>query len=285
MSLLQAILIGIMSCTAASTIACLGTTVGNYTLNRPLVAALFVGLILGDVKGCIEIGIPMQVMWIALVTPGGTVASDLRAVSYIGLPLAYVGAKSAGMDFAGEEAQKLSSTISAMTGVIGISLFYGTAMMNLIWQHIGWAELKKGNIDCLGKVDTIYPLISHFVLSFLPVTLLCYFGSGAVEDIFAKLNTDVWYVKAMLTVGAVLPAVGIAILLKSVVNQPTDLIYFLMGFTLGRSMGLTLIAATTVGAVFALLKYNMAMMKIASKEAAAKAGAGGAVDDDDEEDI
>ena len=267
MSLLQAILIGIMSCTAASTIACLGTTVGNYTLNRPLVAALFVGLILGDVKGCIEIGIPMQVMWIALVTPGGTVASDLRAVSYIGLPLAYVGAKSAGMDFAGEEAQKLSSTISAMTGVIGISLFYGTAMMNLIWQHIGWAELKKGNIDCLGKVDTIYPLISHFVLSFLPVTLLCYFGSGAVEDIFAK------------------PAVGIAILLKSVVNQPTDLIYFLMGFTLGRSMGLTLIAATTVGAVFALLKYNMAMMKIESKEAAAKAGAGGAVDDDDEEDI
>lgn len=53
MSWLQAILIGIMSCTAASTIACLGTTVGNYTLNRPLVASLFVGLILGDVQGCI----------------------------------------------------------------------------------------------------------------------------------------------------------------------------------------------------------------------------------------
>ena len=50
MSWLQAILIGLMSCTAASTIACLGTTVGNYTLNRPLVASLFVGLILGDVS-------------------------------------------------------------------------------------------------------------------------------------------------------------------------------------------------------------------------------------------
>ena len=61
MSWLQAILIGLMSCTAASTIACLGTTVGNYTLNRPLVASLFVGLILGDVSGCIQIGIPMQV--------------------------------------------------------------------------------------------------------------------------------------------------------------------------------------------------------------------------------
>ena len=256
----------------------MGTTIGNYTLNRPLVASLFVGLILGDVEGCILIGIPMQVMWIALVTPGGTVASDLRAVSYIGIPLAYVGAKAAGMDFAGADAQGLASSISAMTGVIGITLFYGTAMMNLIWQHYGWAQLDKGNLDCLGKVTAILPLISHFVLSFLPVTLLCYYGSGAVIELFEKLNTDVWYVKAILTVGSVLPAVGIAILLKSVVTKPTDLIYFLLGFALAASMHLTLIAATAVGAVFALINYQMTMMK-----ASGAIGAGTAYDD--EEDI
>lgn len=268
MTLIQAILIGLMSVTAASTIAALGTTVGNYTLNRPLVAALFVGLILGDVKGVIQVGIPMQIMWIALVTPGGTVASDLRAVSYIGLPLAYVGAKAAGMDFGGKEASGLASSISAMTGVIGISMFYSTAMMNLIWQHIGWAELKKGNIDIVGSVDVWMPLVSHFVLSFLPVTLLCYFGSNAVEEIFSKLSTDVWYVKAMIQVGAVLPAVGIAILLKSVISTNADLVFFLLGFTLGKSMGLTLIAATTVGAVFALIKYNMAMLKVSGATSA-----------------
>ena len=279
MSWLQAILIGIMSCTAASTIACLGTTVGNYTLNRPLVASLFVGLILGDVSGCILIGIPMQVMWIALVTPGGTVASDLRAVSYIGIPLAYVGAKAAGMDLSGSEAQGLASSISAMTGVIGISLFYGTAMFNLIWQHYGWAQLDKGNLDCLGKVDVLLPLISHFVLSFLPVTLLCYYGSSAVQEIFQSLNTDVWYVKAILAVGSVLPAVGIGILLKSVVSKTSDLIFFAFGFTIAASMGLTLIAATVVGGVFALINYQLAMMK-------AVGVSGGASDDyDDEEDI
>ena len=279
MSWLQAILIGIMSCTAASTIACLGTTVGNYTLNRPLVASLFVGLILGDVQGCILIGIPMQVMWIALVTPGGTVASDLRAVSYIGIPLAYVGAKAAGMDFGGSEAQGLASSISAMTGVIGISLFYGTAMMNLIWQHYGWAQLKKGNLDCLGKVDTILPLISHFVLSFLPVTLLCYYGSGAVQELFKNLNTDVWYIKAILSVGSVLPAVGIGILLKSVVTKTSDLVFFAFGFTIAASMNLTLIAATVVGGVFALINYQMVMMK------ATGVAADSADDYDDEEDI
>ena len=279
MSLFQAILIGIMSCTAASTIACLGTTVGNYTLNRPLVASLIVGIIMGDVQGCILIGIPMQVMWIALVTPGGTVASDLRAVSYIGIPLAYVGAKAAGWDFGGADAQGLASTISAMTGVIGISLFYGTAMFNLIWQHYGWAQLDKGNIEVVGKVDTIMPLVSHFVLSFLPVTLLCYYGSTAVQEIFSVLNTDMWYVKALLAVGAVLPAVGIAILLKSVISKSTDLIYFVFGFAAAKSMGLTLLAATAVGAAFALINYQLTMMKAGGVATVA------ASDDDDEEDI
>ncbi|MGM9889740.1 MAG: PTS sugar transporter subunit IIC [Floccifex porci] len=275
MSLIQAILIGLLSCCGASTIACLGTTVGNYTLNRPLVASLFVGLIMGDVSGVIQIGIPMQVMWIALVTPGGTVASDLRAVSFVGIPLAYVGAKAAGLDFGGEEAYGLSSSISAMTGVIGITLFYGTAMFNLIWQHYGWAQLDKGNLEVVGKVDTLFPLVSHFVLSFLPCTLLCYYGSGAVEQLFQNLTTDIWYVKAILTVGAVLPAVGIAILLKSVIDKTSDLVYFLFGFTLAASMELTLIGATCIGAVFALIKYEMAMAKLGSGPAAA----------DDEEDI
>ena len=82
-SWVQAALLGLMSCCAASTIACLGTTVGNYTLNRPLIASVFVGLILGDVKGCIQIAVPMQIIYIALVTPGGTVAADLRAVSIL----------------------------------------------------------------------------------------------------------------------------------------------------------------------------------------------------------
>ncbi|GJM59052.1 PTS sorbose transporter subunit IIC [Erysipelotrichaceae bacterium OPF54] len=241
---------------------------------------MIVGIILGDVSGCILIGIPMQVMWIALVTPGGTVASDLRAVSYIGIPLAYVGVKAAGIDPASDEAFQLASSISAMTGTIGITLFYGTAMMNLIWQHIGWARLDKGDFEIVGKVDTLMPLISHFCLSFLPVTLLCYFGSGAVESVFKSLDVSVWYVKALLCVGSVLPAVGIAILLKSVVNKTSDLIFFLLGFVLAAAMGLTLLAATVVGGVFALLNYQMTMIKIDANK-----GGGAAVVIDEEEDI
>lgn len=211
----------------------------------------------------------------------GTVASDLRAVSYIGIPLAYVGVKAAGINPASDEAFQLASSISAMTGTIGITLFYGTAMMNLIWQHIGWARLDKGDFEIVGKVDTLFPLISHFCLSFLPVTLLCYFGSGAVAEVFKSLDTSVWYVKALLCVGSVLPAVGIAILLKSVVNKTSDLIFFLLGFVLAAAMELTLLAATVVGGVFALINYQMTMIKIEAN----KGGGAAAVMVEEEEDI
>ena len=65
-----------------------GTTVGNYTLGRPLGAGLIVGIIMGDIQSGILVGAAIQVVYIALVTSGGTVSTDVRAVSYIGIPLA-----------------------------------------------------------------------------------------------------------------------------------------------------------------------------------------------------
>ena len=276
---LQAALLGIMSMFAASTIACLGTTVGNYTLNRPLIASLFVGLILGDVKGAIQIAIPMQIIYIALVTPGGTVAADLRAVSYIGIPLAYVAAKSQGLtDLSGPEATGLAGSIGALVGTVGTVQFYGTAMMNLIWQHIGWAELDKGNFKILTAVETWMPIISHIVISFIPVMLITKIGSDAVVSFKEALPMESWYMKSLFTIGSMLPAVGMAILLNSVVTKPTDLIYFVFGFTIARSMGLTLIAATAIASVFALINYQMKINALEAKK-------GGAVALEEEEDI
>lgn len=278
-SWLQAFLLGVMSVFAASTIACLGTTVGNYTLNRPLIASLFVGLILNDIKGAIQVAIPMQVIYIALVTPGGTVAADLRAVSYIGIPLAYATIKSQGLAFDSEAAKGIAGAMGAFVGTVGTVQFYGTAMANLIWQHIGWAELDKGNFKILTAVETWMPIISHIFISLIPVMLIDRFGSQAVYTFREALPMDSWYMKALFTVGSLLPAVGMGILLNSVVTKPTDLIYFVFGFALARSMGLTLIAATAVGAVFAFINFQMKMNNLEAKAKAAVAYV------DDEEDI
>ena len=106
-SLFQAILLGLCAC-LSSMPGLGGTTFGNYTLGRPLVAGLVVGLILGDIRSGIIIGAAIQVIYIALVTPGGTVSADVRAVSYIGIPLAICAVQSLGLDPSTSQAQSMA---------------------------------------------------------------------------------------------------------------------------------------------------------------------------------
>ena len=93
----QAALFGLLAC-LASMPGLGGTVLGNYTLGRPLVAGLIVGLIMGDVQTGIYLGAAIQVVYIALVTPGGTVSADVRAISYIGIPLSMVAVHSMGLN-------------------------------------------------------------------------------------------------------------------------------------------------------------------------------------------
>lgn len=280
-SWIQAIILGLFAC-LASMPGMGGSAIGNYTLGRPLVAGLVVGVILGDIQTGIMVGAAMQLVYIALVTPGGTVSADVRAVSYIGIPLAMLALKSYGLDPASTQGVSLATSFGAMVGTIGTVLFYGTATMNLIWQHIGWTAVEKGDFKKLYLVDMGLPWISHFVCSFLPTVAMCKLGVPVVEAIKTALPMDGIPMMTLFTVGSLLPCVGIAILLKQVVHKFTDFIPFFFGFTLAASLGLNLVATTVVAAMFAIIQYELKMVGIKAKEAAAN---GASYDDDDEEDI
>ena len=131
-SWLQAALLGLFAC-LSSMPGLGGTSFGNYTLGRPLIGGLVCGIILGDIKTGILVGAAMQVVYIALVTPGGTVSADVRAVSYIGIPLAMVALNSYGLSAATKEGAALATSFGTMVGTLGTVLFYGTATINL--QH------------------------------------------------------------------------------------------------------------------------------------------------------
>ena len=133
-SWLQAAILGIFA-SLSSMPGMGGSSIGNYTLGRPLVGGLVCGLILGDVSLGIICGVAMQLVYIALVTPGGTVSADVRAVSYIGIPLAMVAIKSQGISDA-QQAADFAKSMGVLVGTLGTVLFYGTATMNLVWQHM-----------------------------------------------------------------------------------------------------------------------------------------------------
>ena len=276
----QAALLGLFAC-LSSMPGLGGTSIGNYTLGRPLVGGLVSGLILGGVKLGIICGVAMQLVYIALVTPGGTVSADVRAVSYIGIPLAMVAIQSQGLSLDSADAANLAKSMGTLVGTVGTVLFYGTATMNLLWQHIGWKAVEKGEFKRLYVVDWGFPWISHLVFSFLPTLIMCKLGADAVTALKTALPLDGIPMKTLFTVGSLLPCVGIAILLKQIVEKAVDFIPFFVGFTLAASLGLNLVSCAVISLIFAVLFYEIQMAKNVRAQAAASAS----FDDDDEEDI
>ena len=256
-----------------------GSSIGNYTLGRPLVGGLVCGLILGDVQLGIICGVAVQVAYIALVTPGGTVSADVRAVSYIGIPLAMAASQTLVQGAGG--IAKFAVAMGSLVGTLGTVLFYGTATLNLVWQHIGWEAVKKKDFKRLYTVNWGLPWISHFAFSFIPTLILTKYGSEAVDSLKAALPMSGIPMRTLFTIGALLPCVGIAILLKQIVEKATDFIPFFVGFTLAASLGLNLVACAVISLIFAVLFYEIQM----AKNVRAQAASGADFDDDDEEDI
>lgn len=279
-SWIQAALLGLFAC-LSSVPGLGGTSIGNYTLGRPLVGGLVCGIILGDIKTGIICGVAMQLVYIALVTPGGTVSADVRAVSYIGIPLAIVAIHSQGLSANSADAANLAKSMGTLVGTVGTALFYGTATMNLIWQHIGWKAIEKKHFRKIYAVDFAFPWISHIIFSFIPTLIMCKLGSDAVTALKEMLPLDGIPMKTLFTVGSLLPCVGIAILLKQIVEKATDFIPFFVGFTLAASLGLNLVSCAVISLIFAVLFYELQMARNVRATATVSAD----YEEDDEEDI
>ena len=275
-SWIQAILLGLCAC-LSSMPGMGGSSIGNYTLGGPLVGGLVCGLILGDITTGILVGCAMQVVYIALVTPGGTVSADVRAVSYIGIPLAMAALSSYGLDAATSEGTALATSFGTMVGTLGTVLFYGTATINLVWQHMGWRAVEKRQYKKLYLIDMGLPWISHLICSFIPTVIMCKLGADVVEMIKTALPMDGLAMKTLFTVGSLLPCVGIAILLKQIVKKATDFIPFLFGVVLAASLGVNLVSATVIAGMFAIITYKLKLLLLTKNS--------GAADDDDEEEI
>ncbi|KRN41564.1 phosphoenolpyruvate-dependent sugar phosphotransferase system EIIC, mannose specific [Lactobacillus acetotolerans DSM 20749 = JCM 3825] len=262
-----------------------GQAVGNYTIGRPLVGGLICGIILGNIPLGIACGVATQLVYIALVTPGGTVAADVRAISYIGIPLAMVAITSRGLNPMGADAANMAKSLGTLVGTLGSVLFYAVAFMNLIWQAFGWKDIQNGKLNRLYGVNFGWPWLSHLIFSFLPTMLMTHYGAQAVTTLRDALPMDGIPMKTLFTVGAMLPCVGIAILLRQIINKAVDFIPFFVGFTLAASLHLNLVSITIISLLFAAIMYEIEISKGSGNKPETATASDDSDDDDDEEDI
>lgn len=217
---------------------------GWYTLGRPLVSGMVIGIIMGDVQTGIIMGAAIQMLYIGLVTPGGAMPADVNFASWIGIPLAM--AAGAGQEFALALAVPLST--------LGVFAVYGLCAINLFFVHKQDAYIESGELDKAAKIP-IVGQITNILLRFFPILIINYFGADLVATLVEMM--PVWLTDILQIFANMLPLVGFMLLMRTLVKKDLDLIYFVLGFVLVSVMGLGMIPIVIFALVIAYLKYQM----------------------------
>jgi PTS system mannose-specific IIC component len=223
----------------------LGTTGGWYVITRPLVAGLISGIVLGDVATGVLIGIAVQLVFIALITPGGAVPADLSFASYLGIPLAMVGGAT----------PEVAVSLAVAFGAIGVAAWQILSVGNAAWAHLDDRYAAEGDLDGIIRSNYLAQLGTFALRAVLPFIVLLA-GSAFAQQFVDFLNNQVpWLVQYLTILGGALPAVGIAILLLQIAPSASLLVWFLLGWILIFYGGLSVVAVAVIGVVLAVLYY------------------------------
>ena len=195
-SILQICLISLFYC--FSNISWPFGSMGQWaTINRPLVGGLVVGLILGNpVQGTI-IGATINVIYLGLVSAGGSLPADSGMAGIMGTTFALIG----GLDT--NTALALAVPMGLVGAVIEVLTMTGQCM--LIPLADKWIEQGKSKLVIWA--NTWIPYIVKSIIRFIIVFVILYFGSNALDSVTNALSGRV--LDALSVMGGMLPAVGI----------------------------------------------------------------------------
>lgn len=242
MSLFQAALIALFTyLTWIGTPWLGGQGIGYQVFGKPLVAGLIVGLIMGDVVNGVIIGATINALYIGAVTPGGAMSSDLDIAGYVGTALALATGVSA----------EVAVSIAVPLGLIGTFAWQLFATVCSFLAHK--ADDYAANADTKGITRSVllYPQLLAFVIRFVPSFLVLFFGATAAQGIVQYIPD--WLTSMFSVVGGLLPALGIAVLLKMLVSDVSLLAFFIIGYIAVAVLGMPIFTVTLLGVALALI--------------------------------
>ena len=237
---------------------------GIYT---PLFAATFTGLLLGDLKVGLTVGATLQLMTLGVATYGGATVPDYLSGAIMGTAYAIISGQGA----------EYGIGLAIPIGLLLTQMDILGRMSNSFFQHYADRCAEKGDWRGVEKANLL-GLIPWVLSRVIPVALGLIFGQVVVEGINAIIPA--WFMTGLKTAGAILPAMGMAILMRYLPLKKYYP-YFIIGFVLIAFGGgnYTVMAAALVGLALAALHLSR------TKDRPAMAAAGAAAADDEEVEI
>lgn len=213
--------------------------------NQALIMGTLTGLIMGDVKTGLAVGATLQLMGLGVQAYGGASVPDYMTASIVGTAFA------------------ISSGKGAEFG-IGLAIPVALLMIQLdILARFGNVFLQK---KISSSVDTLnfkrlqrFHLLGIFTWGLsrgLPIFIVFIFGEQLVAFISKIIPS--WLTEGLSVAGGMLPAVGIAILLRYLPAKQF-LGYLIIGFIGVAYLKIPMFGIALLGLALAILQFNNVM--------------------------
>jgi mannose/fructose/N-acetylgalactosamine-specific phosphotransferase system component IIC len=214
--------------------------------SRPLIAGTVAGLIIGDVTLGMAVGATLELAALGIYTYGGATIPDYTTGAIVGTALAHAG----GGDFTHQLTIGIGLGIPAallLTALDPIGRFLPT-----FWIHRADIAAVSGKTRELTVLHWT-AFIPWAAVRAVPTFLAVYY-SGAVATV--EKHIPAWFTNGMTLVGAILPAVGFAMLLTLL---PVARYWYmlLIGYVLFAYMKVSLLGIALFGVAIAIMFVSL----------------------------
>ncbi|MGX7419376.1 PTS N-acetylgalactosamine transporter subunit IIC [Carnobacterium gallinarum] len=234
--LVQALLIGLWA-----GIAGIDLFNGLTHIHRPLVTGAIIGLILGDFKVGLMAGATLELVWAGMVPLAGAQPPNVVIGGIIGSSFAILSKQPPEV--------AVGIAVPFAVAVQGCITLIFTAFSPVMHKMDDLAvEGDTKGIDRLNYLEPMILFVFYFIIAFLPI----YFGAEQAGNIVALLPE--WLIGGLGVAGAIMPAVGFAMLLK-IMFKITYAPFFAIGFVAAAYGQLPILAVAIIGISIAAYDY------------------------------
>lgn len=174
---------------------------------QPLVVGLVVGLVLGNVPDAMIAAVPLQLIYMGMQNTGGAIPTDTCIGSIIGISIALLTATT----------PEAAVSIAVPVGIVGNQLMNLLYIANGTWIHRAEKAVDRVDINEIKRCATIYPMLTAFVIYVPILTIVFFMGPDMASHILEVIPGPV--IQGLGAVGMVLPALGFALIIKTIGNK------------------------------------------------------------------
>lgn len=215
--------------------------------NQPVIIGTITGIVMGDIGTGLAVGATLQLMILGVGTYGGASIPDYVTGAMIGTVFAITSGK--GMEF--------GMGLAVPVGLLMVQLDVLARFSNVFFSKRVEAAIERLDFKGITR-NTWLGAFSWGLSRAIPVFLMLIFGQNLVNAITEYMPE--WLMSGLSVAGGLLPAVGIAILLRYLPVK-NYIAYLLIGFIAAAYLKVPMVGVAIMGVALAIIAFKQEAAK------------------------